>query len=72
LTLNIGSNNKVYFPINVNLLENYYIKNIKLNFITTKKVKKNISSIKLFFKNAVDTNTYKIIHSYNNCYYLDR
>ena len=72
LTLNIDNINKVYFPTDINLLENYYIKNIDLDFITSKKVKKNISSIKLFFENTVDVNTYKIIHNYNNCYYLDR
>ena len=72
LTLNIDDINKVYFPTDISLLENYYIKNIDLDFKTSKKVKKNISSIKLFFENAIDINTYKIIHSYNNCYYLDR
>ena len=72
MTLNIDDINKVYFPTDISLLENYYIKNIDLDFKTSKKVKKNISSIKLFFENAIDINTYKIIHSYNNCYYLDR
>tara|TARA_Y100000590_G_scaffold138627_1_gene158702 strand:- start:2867 stop:3616 length:750 start_codon:yes stop_codon:yes gene_type:complete len=72
LTLNIDNTNKVYFPTDISLLENYYIKNIYLDFTTSKKVKKNISGIKLFFENAVDINKYKIIHSYNNCYYLER
>lgn len=72
LTLNINNSNKVYFPTDISLLGNYYIKNINLDFITSKKVKENISSIKLFFENTVDINTYRIIHSYNNCYYLDR
>lgn len=72
LTLNIDNKNKVYLPINISLSENYYIKNIDLDFTASKKVKKNISSIKLFFENAIDINKYKIIHSYNNCYYLEK
>ena len=72
LALNINNKNKLYFPTDINLSENYYIKNIDLNFITSKEVKKNISSIKLFFENTVDINKYRIIHNYNNCYYLDK
>jgi len=72
LTLNLDTINKLYLPTNINLLKNYYIKDIYLDFMASKKVIKNIKSVKLFFENAIDINKYKIIHSYNNCYYLKK
>ena len=30
------------------------------------------AGVKLFFENTIDINKYKIIHSYNNCYYLKK
>jgi len=72
LTLNLDTIDKLYFPTNINLLKNYYIKDIYLDFMASKKVIKNITGVKLFFENAIDINKYKIIHSYNNCYYLKK
>ena len=69
---NLDKTDRLYFPININLLNNYYIKGIYLDFMSSKKIMKNITSVKLFFENSIDINKYKIIHNYNNCYYLKK
>ena len=60
---NLDKTDRLYFPININLLNNYYIKGIYLDFMSSKKVMKNITSVKLFFENSIDINKYKIIHN---------
>ena len=69
---NLGKTDRLYFPTNINLIKNYYIKGIYLDFMSSKKVMKNVTNVKLFFENSIDINKYKIIHNYDNCYYLKR
>ncbi len=71
---NIDIKNKEtnYFPINIDMIKSYYIKNLQLHFLSNPEFVKRITGINIYFENQIDVNNYQIIDNFENCYYLKK